>query len=221
LLGVTDCCRVYEVATRFENKGKRQVIIQASHQTIGAKKLAEGAQLPSTSENITAATQIYVASRMPKGPNFGYLRDHNAQYVGVTLESAPLLLAAGNPIAPDGYLSEGEVHVHRGVAFVPKSYPFFFVRGKMHVSHVPGRPLHWHWVIEPQGLLPKALPWLPDRDYEFVEKAKCLSSRTCESSLRDEVVRLQNEYVSNDGLNYTMNWAGDFAAVEGQKDVAR
>lgn len=217
LVGETSCCLAYEIETRMENKGKREVIIHASHQTIGARRLMPLMSL----EDTKTVTQKFVKSRMPQGGNWSYLEDHNSQYVAVAPVSPPVLLAAGNPVKPGAYLSEGEVHIHRAVAFVPKDYPLLFVRGVMHVSHVRGKALHWHWIIEPDGLMPQALPWLAEKDDDFAEKTKCLSTSACANSVRHEVRRLQDEYTKNDGLNYSMVWAGDFAAVALKNEAAQ
>jgi len=39
-VATTKCCYLYEVNTKLENKGRREAIIHASHQVVGARRLA-------------------------------------------------------------------------------------------------------------------------------------------------------------------------------------
>lgn len=212
-VGETDCCRLYEVATVFENKSSRDVVIHASHQTIGARRLLVPTGQALLPADPSKATSRFVTSRLPEGENFDYLNNHHMQYTGVPLNHVPLLLAAGNPLGPGGTLAAKEVYTHRSVALVPKGYPFFFVRGTMHVAHVQLTPaVHWHWVMD-DDLMPSAIPWRADKPAEYRRFADCLATIACEQAIRTETHQLQLAYMRNDVQNYTSYWGGDFAAA--------
>jgi len=207
-IGETDCCRAYEVTTTLHNKSQRDVIVTASHQTIGARRVRA---LPeSVQANPALATAKFIVSRLPDGPNFDYLQGHSAQYAGVEIEDAPVLLSAGNVATPGGRLREGSSHALQTVALVPKAYEFYFVRGRMDVAHrQQSKDFSSYWVIEPKSLLPQPLRM---EEAEFKRLAACLPA--CQAEMNAELKRTEGEDAKIDELRFARTWAFDFAAVD-------
>jgi hypothetical protein len=215
-VGISKCCYLYEVTTRLENKGVRDVVIHASHQVVGARRLATYDDLSNPA--VEKLNLDFATSRMPDKPA-DYMKQASVEYVFTRLELPFLLISVGNLTKPGVQLAPGEFHISRSIAAVPKDHLAVSVRGSVLLSHFPNSELDWRWTVKQSTLEPLPMPWKRNDSDSLARLTKCaVSTDTGEGRNRcvDEIMTRARELYrkawESDSYSYSQDYAIDFIA---------
>lgn len=213
----TECCRYFEITTRLENKGHRDITIHASHQAVGARRLVSPKD--AAPDTIEQSNQAFLLSRVP-GEEAAYIKSPEVEYVATRLEVPFLILSVGNLVIPGSQLAPGELHTSRSIAAVPKDHMALSVRGSLLVSHFTRSDLDWYWTLQPKTLQPLVLPWRRAHSATLSRLTNCVrqgeteaEKRQCVSLILNEANKTFREAWEADSNTYSQHYTADFVAA--------
>lgn len=216
-VGSTNCCYLFEIATRIENKGHRNTVIHASHQVVGARRLSVPDELSPTS--VKRLTQSFLESRsLMNDPS--YIAEPIVEYVGIKADFPFLIISAGNLTKPEGQLAPGEHYISRTVAAVPKDHLIMSIRGTLFVSHFERADLDWRWTLKETTLEPLPMPWRRSDSKTLSRLTGCATQGETQAERRQCLLQIINgankvfrESWLQDSHSYSQHYAVDLFAV--------
>jgi hypothetical protein len=224
-ISTSKCCYLYEITTKLENKGLRDVVIHASHQAVGARRLATHDDVSKSA--VEALDHSFLVSRMPDRPP-EYIEQGTVEYIFNRLELPFLFISVGNLVKPGVQLAPGEIHLNRSIAAVPLDHLVVSIRGSLLISHFKKDNLDWRWTVNKTTLEPLAMPWRRNDEESLTRLTQCAlnantaeSKQKCIANMKSRVQTLYRQAWESDPYSYSQYYAADLIvkpSIKSEKD---
>lgn len=208
------CCYLYEITTKMENKGRRDLVIQASHQLVGSKSLEV---LEAISPDDIKNANLNLLRRRLEDIDARYARASTVDYPNVDDRVPYLIASAGNIISPNSRLTPGEIYVNKSIAVVPKNHAITSIRGLLMISHFENKDIEWRWNIKDSGLRLAPLPWPKDGVDKLAKLMQCATQsidmaerESCVKTIVETSNAVFENYVKGDVFSYMQSYEQDF-----------
>jgi hypothetical protein len=214
----SECCNFFELETRLENKGSREVIVHGSHQVVGAKRLQIHQELDP--ESIKQLNLRFNESRAPGSPET-YMMSDVTDYVSTpSQEDHHLIVSAGNITSPKTSLSAGEIYASKTIAIVPKGHVLLSVRGSLYASHNTAKDIDWRWAVDDRTLKASPIAWDVSRNAELDSLRACVKSAKsrdefegCKAQMQKTSLDSIVAWKKSDRHSYAQDYTAHFVAL--------